>query len=345
MVDIPLKKLRCAVIGLGRIGWQFHIPQIVKHSDRFTLLAVVDPDETRLQEAQKQFGAKICCKSYQELPLDEIDLIIIASPTRFHCEQACYFLENGKDVFCDKPVAVSLEQARQMGDTAQNHGRKLMVYQPHRLTHECLTAQTIIASGKLGRIFKISRNSEGFVHRNDWQALYANGGGMLFNYGAHYIDQMLYLTHDSCEKAKCELRSVLTLGDADDVVQAVISGKSGILYDLTINMGTALPLPGIIIYGTNGTAMEATDTMSWKIRYCKDMPHVEMQTTMAAANRMYPSEDISWIEETIPTLEERYDDFYPKAYDYFAENASPFVPFEETLEVMRTIDLCMKNAH
>ena len=57
------KVLRCAVIGLGRIGWQFHIPQIVER-EGFVLTAVVDPDESRQKEAQEQFGAKILAGDY-----------------------------------------------------------------------------------------------------------------------------------------------------------------------------------------------------------------------------------------------------------------------------------------
>ena len=48
--------IRTAVIGLGRIGWRFHVPEIVKHKDAFTLCAVVDTNQDRLAEAKETYG-------------------------------------------------------------------------------------------------------------------------------------------------------------------------------------------------------------------------------------------------------------------------------------------------
>ena len=336
--------LKCAVVGLGRIGWQFHIPQILKNPG-FELTAVVDPDPERLAEAQQKFGLQLVCRTCEEIPTGTVDLAVISSPTRFHCIQTLYFLEHGLDVFCDKPIALSLQESRYMVETARRLERKLMVYQPHRLSSECLGAKAILESGKLGSPYMFSRYSSNFCRRNDWQALYANGGGMLFNYGAHYIDQMFYLSKDSSERVKCELRRVLSLGDADDVVRALITGKSGILYDLNINMASALPLPALILYGTLGTAELQPDN-SWKLRYCRaeELPPIAMQTGLSAKGRKYPSETLPWREEVMPEIPEDLTEYYRICYDYYARDSKPFVPPEQTLEVMRTLELCRDNA-
>ena len=336
------KVLRCAVIGLGRIGWQFHIPQIAAR-EGFVLTAVADPDESRLKEAQDQYGVKILAKDYRELSPAEIDLAVIASPTMFHCKQTLWFLEHGVDVFCDKPIAISLTDAERMAETAERTGKKLMVYQPHRVTSEALTVQMILKSGKLGKIFLMTRNCDSFNRRNDWQAVAKNGGGMLFNYGAHFIDQMLFLGKDTCLRTKCETRKVVSSGDADDVVKTLLTGKSGCLYEVNINMASAIEFPPLALYGDKGSAVELPDN-KWKIRYCEKFQEIKLNPSLAAADRAYPNEKLPWKEDIIDGLPEKYGDFYLHVYDYFAKGTTPFVPVEETLEVMRALELCRENS-
>ena len=136
---MTLNNLRCAVIGLGRIGWNFHIPQLMKY-EGFTLSAIVDPNESRRQDAREKLGISALFKNCSEIADGSIDLAVISSPTPFHCEQALYFLRHGVDVFCDKPMAMSYAEAKTMARTAAELGRKLMVYQPHRLSTTALTA-------------------------------------------------------------------------------------------------------------------------------------------------------------------------------------------------------------
>lgn len=338
------KKLRCVVIGLGRIGWLFHLPQIRKQPG-FELAAVVDPDTQRLQEARQEFAVPLTLRNCAEVPLGEIDLAVIASPTHFHCAQAHYFLERGVDVFCDKPMALSWAEGEAMAECAARHGRRLTVYQPHRVTSDCLTAQQIIASGKLGEIYQIYRSCHNYSRRNDWQALTANGGGMLHNYGAHYIDQMFYLGGDSCARVACETRQILTLGDADDMVRALITGRSGCLYDLDINMASAISMPRLALYGRLGTAVTRDDG-SWRLRYCPadQLPEINLHEELAAAGRRYPAEKLPWQEENLTAVPADADAFYRHVFSYFAEGGKPLVPIAETLEVMRTLDLCQAAA-
>ena len=132
--------LKTAVIGLGRIGWQFHIPNIVQH-DGFELVAVVDPLEERRAEARQVWGDGRALQAYADhgalfeanaTGACDLDLVVIASPTPFHAEQAIAAFAQGIDVFCDKPLAPTLEQADAILASARAHDRKLMVYQPHR---------------------------------------------------------------------------------------------------------------------------------------------------------------------------------------------------------------------
>ncbi len=339
-----MEVLKTAVIGLGRIGWLFHIPSIVNHPG-FELVAAADPLEIRRREAKKEHGVRTFESVGLLLETSHPDLVVIASPTQFHKEQTILSLEAGCHVLCDKPIAPSLGETDVMIAAAERSGRKLMVYQPHRVASETLALQSVLEMGLLGTVYMIKRGWSGYDRRNDWQALRANGGGMLNNYGAHMIDQMLYLTMSTPRRIACTLRSIISAGDADDVVKIVFETESGILCDLDINMAAAQPFPSWQVLGTHGSATLDETNRAWKIRYRTNEPASILQSGLAAEQRRYGSgEMLEWAETAVALADYPPLNFYDKCHDYYALGKSPFVPLSETREVMRCIDQCRLNA-
>jgi scyllo-inositol 2-dehydrogenase (NADP+) len=354
-----MRVLRTAVIGLGRVGWQFHIPGILKH-DGFELVAVVDPLPERRAEAQQAFGAQGRSRSrtssggiqaYPDhvalLDATELDLVVIASPTPFHAEQTIAAFEHGVDVFCDKPMAPTLRQTDAMIAAMKKHSRKLMVYQPHRARVEIVALQAILSQDLIGPLTMIKRSIARYARRNDWQAFARHGGGMLNNYGAHYIDQLLYLSRSTTRRVACSLRTVASLGDADDVVKALIETDSGVILDIDINMASAHPMPPWQVLGKRGSIVLDQEQNAWQVRFYRseDLPELDVQEGLAARDRRYESgERIPWQETTVSIADFEPIDFYDRCYDYFGLGDAPFVPIAQTREVMRVLDECRKSA-
>ncbi len=339
--------LKTAVLGLGRIGWAFHVQQIVKQPG-FELAAVVDPLAERLREAAAQFHPGACYTSCEALYAHQKpDLVVVASPTSFHRQQVLQAFDHGCDVFCDKPLAVSLQETEQIIAAMQRTGRKLMVFQPHRVTPETCALKAIFSDGWLGKIYLVKHSVTNFIRRCDWQAFRKHGGGMLNNYGAHYIDQFLYLNQSKFRKFSCELRAVATLGDADDVVKAVITAENDVILDLDINMASAQPMPPWYIAGSCGTAVYEAGRQEWTLTYFEpgELTRIELQSGLAAANRAYSSgETIPWKTRIIRNQDYPAIDFYEKCREYFAGDRAPFVPVSDTHEVMRALFECRRNA-
>jgi scyllo-inositol 2-dehydrogenase (NADP+) len=341
-----MRILRTAVIGAGRIGWMFHIPQVFQH-DGFDLVAVVDPLQERLDEAEAKFGVKGYLDCNRLLDSEKLDLVVVASPTQFHAEQTILAFQHGCDVFCDKPMALSLAQVDRMIDAMQAYGRKLMVYQPHRARVDMVALREILRQGLIGPLYMIKCTRTDYARRNDWQALRQYGGGMLNNYGAHQIDKLLYLSGSRAKRLFCTLRVVASLGDADDVVKAVIETESGVILDLDINMASAQPMPEWHILGKYGSILFDAKQQAWQVRYVRpeELEHVELVQELAAPGRRYGSgETIPWREKTFPLAEFQPIDYYQECYAYFALDGEPFVPIAETRELMRVLDACRENA-
>lgn len=335
-----MKILHCAIIGLGRIAWEFHIPAILKHKG-FELSAVVDPLQERLDEAQNEFGVTGYLDIDQLFDNEKLDLIIIASPTSFHKDQTILSMKNGCDVLCDKPMAFNLSETNLMIEAMDEYNKKLMVYQPRRCTTEFTSLQAIIGTGLIGQVYMMKGAYSSFSRRHDWQAFSKNGGGMLNNYGAHLIDQMLLLAGSKADRIECELRTIASLGDADDVVKAIIRTENNIIIDIDINMATAFDIQKWHIFGTRGTIILNPESNGWIVKYFeeKDLDNVALEKGLAASNRQYGSgEEIPWQEKKFLFSDFDEIDFYEKSYQYFALNGTPFVPIEETKEVMRILE-------
>jgi len=345
-----MKTLKTVVSGLGRIGWQFHLPSISGH-DGFQLAAVCDPLEERLEEAQKDFSVKSVYKDFHQMISEETpDLVVIASPTHFHEEQAIHAMEEGCDVFLDKPMAPDLATADRIIEAKKRTGQKLMMYQPYRARGEMLVLRDIMDSGILGNVFMIKVRNHNFVFRNDWQAFRKYGGGMLNNFGAHAIDEALCLGGGAAKRVSGHMYKVASAGDADDVVKILIETESGITLDIEINMANAMPdaEPRVTVYGSLGTARlaEGAGPPHYIVRYYDPTKQegIVASDFLAAADRKYitaaPSE---WIERDFP-LDGEAIDYYQKCYEYYALGMPPFVDLAETREVMRVMYECRKGA-
>jgi scyllo-inositol 2-dehydrogenase (NADP+) len=340
-----MKRIRTGLIGLGRIGWLYHLPELIKHN-KFELTAVMDPLRERVVEAQNSYGMR----GYNDLnsfySSNRFDLVVIASPTPFHAEQVLQAFERGCDVFCEKPFTVSFADAERIVNAMHKLGRKLMVYQPHRVYPEFASLQGILNKGLIGRVYMIKRTCSSFDRRNDWQAFTEYGGGMLFNYGAHYIDQVLTLVKSKVVDIHCSLFKIASLGDAEDVVKIVLRTENKVLLDLDINMATAFHFSPWYVLGTAGSITYDETLRQWHVRYFDPemLAAKDVHSELAAPDRMYTdAREIVWKSECVAVKEDETVNFYDHCYDYFALGRKPFVPVSETLEIMRILEYCKRN--
>ena len=163
-------------------------------------------------------------------------------------------------------MTTTLKSADRIVGEAQRYGRHALVYQPHRLSPETQILKGVLNSGILGPVYLIRRSLTRYVRRNDWQSLRKHGGGMLNNYGAHYLDQLLYLSDGTpVADIRCNLWAVATRGDADDVVKIWLKNGGNQLLDLEINQAAALPLPPWHVCGRYGTLVRTEN--AFHIRY------------------------------------------------------------------------------
>ena len=225
-----------------------------------------------------------------------------------------------------------------------------MVYQPRRTLAATNQLISIIQSGKIGKVSSVQVNRCGYTRRADWQAFRKFGGGMLNNYGPHYIDALLYVLGERFSRLFCSARVTASAGDAEDTVKILMETESGIPVHVDINQAAALSHPEWLVCGEYGAIMTepgTPETESFRIRYYDPakMPPIVASDSLAAKNRSYNNDaPIPWVEETVPVDNSFAISFYEKLYEYIALDQPPFIPAEESLYVMELIAKCRENA-
>ena len=335
--------LKAAIAGLGRIAWSTHLPEMKKHPD-IEIAAVCDPLENVRNEAAEAFGVPGKFANLAEmLEKARPDLLVIATPTCFHAQHAVMALEAGCHVLCDKPAAMNNAEYRTMLDAAVRNNRVLEIYQPRRFNSDLATMKHIIEKNIIGKVYQIKVFAGNYVRRNDWQAFKRNGGGMLFNYGSHYVDQFIHLLGRDYKLRGCSTRRILSLGDADDVVKLLLDFK-GVDVDIDINQAAAYHPYQYVMYGEYGSAvLKVTDgALKWHLRYYapEDAPAVELQTAMAAKDRQYPRQAYEFKEEILPPVIPipPGEFYYNNLYNAITAGEALINPPEDTMTLTTLLD-------
>ena len=290
------KPVQAGVAGLGRSGWNIHCRMMQTMPEQFNVAAVFDVDASRRHEAEQELGCATH-DTYDALLADEAcEMIVVALPSHLHAEFAVRALKAGRHVVVEKPMAVDTAEADAMIAAAKDAAGLLTVYQNRRYDPHYLKVREIVRSGVLGRIVEIKANQSSFGRRWDWQTLKRYGGGQLRNNGAHALDQLLDLVGDVELEIFSHLDLTLALGDAEDHVKLILTGKGAPLVDLEMAATCAYPQPRWLIMGTQGTLMGTPTSIEWKYYDPATLPPREL-SEQPVPDRGYNSDEITFIEE------------------------------------------------
>lgn len=289
--------IRVGIAGLGRSGWNIHVRMLKDMGDKFKIVAVTDKEVSRLEEAKNFLGCRTYAEYEEFLQDEEVELVVVATPTHLHAAHSIAALRAGKAVVCEKPMTTNLQEADEMIRTARETGCLLTVFQNRRYSKDYVKVREVIASGKLGRIVQIRMTSNSFGRRWDWQTLRELGGGTLNNNGIHLLDRALQLISEKDPEIFCHLDRALTLGDADDHVKLILRAPGEPLIDIELTSACAYPTENWLVMGTLGTLFGSSTELRWKYIDPAKLPHREVERR-PTPDRSYNREELPWQEET-----------------------------------------------
>jgi scyllo-inositol 2-dehydrogenase (NADP+) len=334
------------IIGLGRAGWGMHGPELERFKDRFRIVAACDTDAGR----RKRFVAKYGCTLYkraEDLVADQtVELVDVASRSTDHVQHALLGLKAGKDVFLEKPIAVSHAEALKLKPAAARSQGTLYIRHNRRFEAGFQHIQEIIASGILGKIYEIKLRRNGFSRRDDWQTIIACGGGQLLNWGPHIIDHALRFLEAPVAAVWSDLKLVAAVGDAEDHVHVILKGQNGRVVDLEISGGAAISEPEYIVLGDRGGLRSSGNEIT--LRHLD--PKVKLDRRRAKAGTPKVGfgvpDNLVWVEQTLPVkpaLPVDMNSIWGYLYASIREKKPFPITLDQALEVMRIVSLAKKN--
>ncbi|MDE3069071.1 MAG: Gfo/Idh/MocA family oxidoreductase [Verrucomicrobiota bacterium] len=151
-----MKKVRMGIIGAGWWATSAHIPAVKSHPDA-ELVAVQSREKAKAERIARDFGAKHACTTVEELlALKNLDAVVVASTPNVHHAQAKAALERGLHVLIEKPMTFTVDEARELVESAARRKLHLLISCPWHFTAHGIEARRLIQSGALGHIQMIS---------------------------------------------------------------------------------------------------------------------------------------------------------------------------------------------
>lgn len=190
-----VKTLRVGVIGLG-MG-RGHVRGFQAHGG-CKVVAVADPDDARLAQVSKEFNVPKRYASGEEMiDKEELDVVAVATPNKFHMPLTVAALRKGCHVLCEKPMAMNAAEARRMLNAARKADRRIMINFSFRFTPQSQALRREVDRGTLGDVYfcrTVWLRRRGLPGFGGWFGQKAlSGGGPLIDLGVHRLDLALWM--------------------------------------------------------------------------------------------------------------------------------------------------------
>ncbi len=193
-----MKTMKIGIIGCGGIANGKHMPAI-KRNGNFEIVAVCDIIEERAVKAKEEYGTENTqvFTDYKELlKIEGIDAVYVLTPNRSHSFIAVDALNSGKNVMCEKPMAINTEEAKKMVAAAKESGKLLTIGYQSRYRADSTYVKAACEAGDLGDIYYGKAHAIRRRAVPTWGVFlneYEQGGGPLIDIGTHALDLTLWM--------------------------------------------------------------------------------------------------------------------------------------------------------
>lgn len=332
--------MRIGLVGFGVGGRLFHLPYI-QAAPEWELAGVVTRSPERRAELAGSAPGVAAYDSLDDLIDAGVDAVVLTTPPATRRELVLRALERGVHVVADKPFAPDAATARELIATAERVGRTLTVFHNRRWDTDLVTLQEVLASGRLGRVWRAD-----FALEQDDRTVLEQGPdeGLLRDLGAHVVDQLTRL-FGPVVRVDAHLD---TVGDGDlrvDVGFALgLHHAGGVYSSVTASKAAGREDRRMIVYGAEGS-------------YESHMSDVQVEQLLAG---LHPVSDadawgiehearwgvLSVAEGRIPVPSARgdYGEFYRDLHRAIAAGVEPAVTLDEALHTVVVLDAARESA-
>ena len=332
------KKLNIVIVGFGGMGG-FHFEKL-NLNEHYHVQGIYDIDEA-VQKKAEQESIKAYA-SLEEVVNDEtVDAVLIATPNDSHKSISIQALQHDKHVICEKPVTLTSEDLKEIIDVAAKQNKVFIVHQNRRWDDDFHLVKSLYQTKQIGEIFHIESRVHGANGiPGDWRKEELYGGGMLYDWGVHLLDQLLWLFDYDVDNLSGELSYILG-NDVDDGFTVHLNFKD-VTTIVEVSTTSFIKLPRWYVKGTEGTAV----IHDWDLQnevVCpvksKEQSHPKpIKAGAGLTKTMAPPSEDAVTKGSINAIDFEMESFYDNFYNTVYDNAEPIVKNEQVLKTMKIIE-------
>ena len=245
-------------IKVANIGMKFgmcHVEGAMSYGA--DIVAICDSNEENLRFAGERYNIpeEKWVTDYMDIVNnDEVEVVSVAIPDQQHCKVSCDLLKAGKNVLCEKPLALTREDLKEIIKVSDETGSKFMVGQICRFTPSFEKTKELISSGVIGEVYFIeSEYAHDYMTLVDtWRADPKRHG--VIGGGCHAVDLIRWLVGDPKEVFAYGTHKLLPTVEYDDATVAIMKFDENVMGKVFVSTGCKRDYTmRTVVYGTKGT--------------------------------------------------------------------------------------------
>jgi predicted dehydrogenase len=252
-----MRKVKLALIGAGNIAQSVHLP-ILRRLPTVELVAICDRNYSKARAVAERFDIPYAVRSIEQLRSLHVEAVDICSSTATHAEIVSACIEAGWDIFVERPLALTSDEAALVAAKSHKQNVKLMVGMNHRFRTDVVLMKNYIEQQQLGHVYYAKAGwLKPFMGDNRLQALAVQQGrGVLFELGLVIVDLLLYLFRSTTVRSVTASVFNNAHPSVEDVAIATINFTDGSVASLETSWSLVRPedLFYCNVYGRDGSA-------------------------------------------------------------------------------------------
>nr|WP_321452958.1 Gfo/Idh/MocA family oxidoreductase [uncultured Carboxylicivirga sp.] len=339
-----MKIIKTGIASYGMSGRIFHGPSLKVLEDQFEVVGVF---ERTKKESEKLFSQATIYRSFSELLANpEIELVIVNTPDHLHYGMTKEALLAGKHVVTEKPFTLSVEEADELIELAKKQNKVLSVYQNRRYDGNYKTVKKIIDQGLLGRLVELEIHYDRYrkeIREGSWKEEGDDRVGVLFNLGAHLVDQVVQLV-GMPEAVTTKLAKVRDRSVVNDYMNIRLDYPN-LQVILRSSYLVKSPGPMYTLHGVEGSYVKSGGDPQEELLDKGQLPTGADWGKEAEGNWGTLVTDINGVEYKgkIETEAGCYPDFYRDLFKCIVMRESNPVPPEQARETVRILNAAVES--
>lgn len=338
-------KIKLGVIGFGGMG-KWHAQNAPRAGVEIAAVCDIDPKK---QKEATQIGYKMYTSAEELLADPEVNTVILTVPNYLHKEMCIKAAQAGKHVITEKPAAMNVKELDEMEAACRDAGVFFTAHQNRRWDKDMLIVKKAYDEGLLGNIFTIEsklHSGNGYMH--EWHIYKKFGGGMIYDWGVHLIDQILFMMPDAKIKSiYADIKNVLH-EEVDDYFKIIMKLDNGITAHVELSTYILEYQPRWLVAGDKGTMIVKSFGCDGNIyrtgKMLEKLPPQITETEAGPTRQFAPVPPGGIITEPLPDIETDWTDFYKNVDDVLNGHAESAIKISEVRRVLSVMEAAWESA-